>query len=204
MVTEDIWYRMRRNGAPFSEEELARMSDDEAQVWINDHPEDIDPWAFHGMRKIASGLPIFLDKANSENEVALLSWFHDAEHTYVAMRLLLASEMPSISYLCIHLMHLCIEKGAKALLALQCERSGSRFKPRAYNHRLGKMLADISLSEIRPNKLSVMKAVAKPFEDMAETGKYLVNTAGGQAPGIDWCRPIDIYMKIVWEVFSPM
>ncbi len=51
--------------------------------------------------------------------------------------------------------------------------------------------------------MSRLREVAEAFELGHSVGKYAVNTGGGMGVGLDWMRPIDCSMKIVYNLFRP-
>ena len=101
--------------------------------------------------------------------------------------------------------HLCqqvIEKGVSSILALQCQKNRKKFKPRRYGHDLTKAVNAISTSLVPAAKVSRLREVAEVFKLGSSVGKYAVNTGGGICVGLDWMRPIDCYMKIVFDIFQ--
>jgi hypothetical protein len=104
--------------------------------------------------------------------------------------------------LCFHLCQQVIEKGAKSILALQCLQKGTTFVPKDYSHKLIKAINNIDTTLLPTTKVSRLREVAEAFTSGYIVGKYAVDTGGGMAVGIDWMRPIDCSMKIIYDVFQ--
>jgi hypothetical protein len=202
MVTQHFREKLQEACAPFTEEALEAMDDGQAVAWLERYSED--PWLFHCMRDLR-GCPKFIGPRDPSVESDPYAWFNDAEVTYVALRVLLAAneEVGCFHGLGFHLCQQVIEKGIKSILALQCRESEVEFKPRSYRHGLTKTINAISTSLLPAGKVSRLREVAKAFELGHCVGKYAVNTGGGLAVGIDWMRPIDCSMKIIYDLFRP-
>lgn len=202
MVSQHFREMLQAASAPFAEEALDAMDDGEAVSWLERNSDD--PWLFH-MGGDLDGKPKFLSPREPPAESDPYAWFDDAEVTYVALRVLLATGdlVHCFHALCFHLCQQVIEKGVKSILALQCLESGEEFKPRSYGHDLTKAIDVISTSLLPAVKVARLREVAEAFELGHSVGKYAVNTGGGMAVGIDWMRPVDCYMKIVYDLFQP-
>jgi len=201
MVSEYFREKLQAASAPFSRELLEVMDDGHAVAWLERNSED--PWLFHCCRDL-NGHPKFLGPREPPVERDPDMWFDDTEVTYVALRFLLAANEAVTFFhpLCFHLCQQVIEKGVKSILALQCLQNGKKFAPKKnYSHRLIKAINEISPILLPETKVSILREVAEAFKSGYIVGKYAVNTGGGMAIGIDWMRPIDCYMKIIYDLF---
>lgn len=132
-------------------------------------------------------------------------WFMDTKQTYIAVRILSAVSDTTHLFLnlCFHLSQQVFEKGAKSLLAPHYHLLRKTFDPKKFNHKTSKVINKVCTSLLPARQASKMHEVADAFKYGHEVGKYAVNTGGGMGIGIDWMRPIDCYMKIVYDIFKP-
>ena len=202
MVSKPLRKMLIAASAPFDDNALDAMDDGQAYEWLDRNSDD--PLIFHGCHD-QEGRPIFIGPSQNHEESDPFTWFHDAEVTYVAVRTLLAADdnVHCFHALCFHLCQQVIEKGAKSILALQYMPNANEFKPRKFNHSSIQAINAIATSFLPAKKASRMRAVAEVFSVGHFVGKYEVDTGGGLCMGLDHMRPVDGYMKIVYDVFKP-
>ncbi len=203
MVAQHFREKLKDASAPFTDEVLDAMSDTDACDWLERNSDD--PLLFHGCHDL-TGKPKFLSRLDPPAISDHQMWFRDTETTYVALRVLAAADDSArIFYgICFHLCQQVIEKGVKAILALQCSKNGVAFKPKTYSHNLSDAIAAISTSLLPAAKSSRLRQVAEIFgADQRDyyVGKYAVDTGGGMGVGLDQMRPFDCSMRIVYDLF---
>ena len=202
MVSEPFREKLEAASAPFDDKQLRSMPDWQACKWLERNSDD--PWLFHGLRN-RDGQPRFMVPRKQSAESDALTWFHDTEKTYIALRVLLATDSAAFLFagLCFHLAQQVVEKGVKSLLALQCNTRSQDFDPRRYGHSLVKAIGHLTPEFVPAEKATRMCEVAEAFELGHYVGKYEVDTGGGVCVGLDGMRPVDCYMKMVRSHFIP-
>lgn len=204
MVGDHFRKKLRDSAAPFDDAYLDSVDDNFAVAWLERNSDD--PWLFHMMRDRKTGKPVFTEKAKQgayPKEELPGIWFNDAEETYLAMRLMSSAAEASgrlFFGLTFHLAQQVIEKGAKAIVCLQDPSTNLKIK---FGHDLSTIIDHIDAGMVSIDRKSRMKEVAEAFDIGKEVGKYKVETGGGFGMGLDWARPIDFYMKTVYNVFKP-